>query len=220
MFDLLVAYILTVIGLTAGQLNFGTTSLPQCQNDAACAPPSVCIDNICAQGASCKSNADCDDPRFECNRQFCVPKHKWRPDKLMTCKTDSSCISPATCVDNFCIVTKPCQNDYDCGSSQIRCVQNICVVFQPVTLLKPRVGSNPSYPGQIPDVIPPPPPQPIFDCVNGACPEGYTCLAGSCHAKNCRVDSDCGGYGNGFICIKDVCLQITHQFINLKTYLI
>ncbi|CAJ0595954.1 unnamed protein product [Cylicocyclus nassatus] len=47
MFDFLVqAYFLTVIGLTAGQLNFGTTSLPLCQNDAACTPPSVCIDKV------------------------------------------------------------------------------------------------------------------------------------------------------------------------------
>ncbi|CAJ0595805.1 unnamed protein product, partial [Cylicocyclus nassatus] len=230
------AYILSVIGLTAGQLNFGTTSSPQCQNDAACTPPSVCIDNICAQGVSCKSNADCNDPRFECNRQFCIPKRKWRPDKLMTCKTDASCISPAKCVDNFCVVNLKCRNHEDCGSPHLKCIQSVCILLSepkpPVSLGQMSLqqsqittqngqgasGPNPSYPGQIPDIIPPPPPQPITDCVNGGCPEGYTCIAGSCvYAKNCRVDSDCGGYG--FKCIKSACMRVSLQILP-KEYII
>ncbi|CAJ0595777.1 unnamed protein product [Cylicocyclus nassatus] len=42
MLDLLVAYILTVIGLTAGQINTWTTSSLQCRY-GACLPPFVCI---------------------------------------------------------------------------------------------------------------------------------------------------------------------------------
>ncbi|CAJ0595804.1 unnamed protein product, partial [Cylicocyclus nassatus] len=190
MFDLLVAYILAVIGLTAGQMNAGTTSSPQCQNDAACTAPSVCIDNICAQGVSCKSNADCDDPRFECNRQFCVPKHQWRPDKLTTCKIDSSCISPATCVDNFCVVNLKCHNDEECGSPHLKCIQSVCILLSEP---KPPVSSGQmslqqsqittqngqGASGQIP-------------CQNGNCPPQYVCISGVCvRGAQCTTNNDC-----------------------------
>ncbi|VDK52506.1 unnamed protein product [Cylicostephanus goldi] len=192
-----------------------------CQN-GACPPPFTCVDNVCVKGKVCKTSSYCDDPRFECNQQICVPKPEWRPEySLMMCP----CPPSATCVKNFCVVSKfPCQNDNECGSPQLKCIEFNCVVQKQapsvptlpptapsapptapsVPTLPPANESKPSMPSQSPDTVPP---QPSFDCVNGTCPEPYVCIAGSCvRGQRCKIDSDCG-YSR-VKCLKGLCMQV------------
>ncbi|MFW2389382.1 MAG: hypothetical protein ACN4G0_13665, partial [Polyangiales bacterium] len=202
-----------------------------CLTDGDCPVGSYCdlADGGCyiPPVAECRADGDCTSG-FECDfRDTCRPAE---PDD---CLTDSDCLAPDLCIENFCKpVTETCQFDFQCAAG-FTCTNNRCrLLCGPQTvcptgttceesLCQPIVGECIDS-SDCPDLT--------TNCVEGTClrrcDEGCTEATEVCDAESfcrprtspdpnaptpfCRTDADC----DGSVCRLGLCRTVCDSAAN------